>query len=272
MANNLQTTQFLQTKEGKISYDIQGSGPLIICVAGMGDLRSSYRYMTPGLVNAGYKVVQMDLRGHGESDTTFDHYGDEETAKDLIAMIKYFKEPATIIGNSMGAGAGVIAAAKRPELIRSLVFISPFVREPKNAKYVKPILNFFTLPLWAAGTFNMMLPLWFKGNKPADYEAYRKKLVSNIKRPGYTKAFSRTTRIVHTPSERVIHLVKAPTLTLVGEFDPDFSSPQAEMEWIRDTLNGKGALIKDASHYPQSQQPKKVLEYVLPFLKEHQNA
>lgn len=272
---NQQTTptQFLQTPEGKISYDVQGKGPLVICVAGMGDLRSSYRYMTPGLVKAGYKVVQMDLRGHGESDTTFSSYGDEETAEDLIAMIKHFNEPATIVGNSMGAGAGVIAAAKRPELVRDLVFIGPFVREPKNSKYVKPILNFLTLPLWGAATFNMMLPMWFKGNKPADYKEYRKKLIENIKKPGgYTKAFSRTTRITHTTSGHLIHNVKAPSFTLVGEFDPDFPNPKAEMEWIKNTLHGEGAVIENASHYPQSQQPEKVLGYILPFLKEHHNA
>lgn len=272
MEKEAHSTRFLETKEGKIAYDIQGEGPLVICVAGMGDLRSSYRYMTPGLVKAGYKVVQMDLRGHGESDTTFSSYGDPETADDIIAMIEYLKEPATVIGNSLAAGAGVIAAAKRPELVRDLVFIGPFVREPKNSKYVKPILNLFTLPLWAPYTFNMGLAMWFKGSKPADYAEYRKKLIDNIKRPGYRQAFSYTTRAVHTPAEKVIDQVKAPTLTLVGELDPDFPSPQAEMEWIKNATHGEGAIIKDAAHYPQSQQPEKVLEYVLPFLKEHHNA
>ncbi len=272
MTNTTQQTQFLQTAEGKISYDVQGKGPLVICVAGMGDLRSSYRYMVPGLVAAGYKVVSMDLRGHGESDTTFSSYGDEDTANDIIAMIEHCKEPATIIGNSMAAGAGVIVAANRPELVRDLVFIGPFVREPKNSKYVKPILNFLTLPLWAPKSFNMMLPMWFKGNKPADYKEYRKKLIENMKRPGYTKAFSLTSRTVHTASERVIDRVKVPTLALVGTFDPDFPNPKAEMEWIKTTLHGKGAMIENASHYPQSQQPEKVLEYVIPFLKENRNA
>ncbi len=190
----------------------------------------------------------------------------------MAALLEKLGEPATIIGNSMAAGAGVIVAAKQPELVRDLVLVGPFVREPKNSKFMKPILNFLTLPLWAPATFNMMLPMWFKGNKPADYPEYRKKLIANIKRPGYTKAFSRTTRTIHDPAEQVIHLVNKPSLTLVGEFDPDFPNPQAEMEWIKNALHGEGAVIKNASHYPQSQQPEKVLEYVLPFIKAHRNA
>jgi len=272
MNKSTQPTQFIHTNGGRVAYDVQGAGSLVICVAGMGDLRSSYRYMTPKLVEAGYKVVQMDLRGHGDSDTTFSGYGDEETANDLIELIEHFKEPATIVGNSMAAAAGVIVTARRPELVRSLVFISPFVREPKNSKYVKPILNFLTLPIWATAAFNTMLPMWFKGNKPADYTEYRKKLIADIKRPGYTKAFSLTTRAVHTLSGELVHQIKVPTLTLVGALDPDFPNPKAEMEWVKQTLNGEGAMIENASHYPQSQQPDKVLEYVLPFLKGVENA
>ena len=266
------STLFLQRPEWRIAYELAGKGPLVVCAAGMGDIRSSYRYMVPGLVEAGYRVALMDLRGHGDSDTTFTSYDDIALASDITALLHELGEPATIIGNSMAAGAGVIVAANTPELVRDLVLVGPFVREPKNSKFMKPILNFLTLPLWAPATFNMMLPMWFKGAKPTDYETYRKKLVDDIKRPGYTKSFSRTTRTTHNPAEAVIHQVRKPSLVLVGEFDPDFPSPVAEMKWIKNALHGEGHVIKNASHYPQSQQPDKVLEYVLPFIKEHQNA
>jgi pimeloyl-ACP methyl ester carboxylesterase len=214
----------------------------------------------------------MDLRGHGDSDTTFSAYDDVALASDMTALIQELGEPAAIIGNSMAAAAGVIVAAEHPELVRDLVLISPFVRNPKNSKFLKPILNFLTLPLWAPATFNAMLPQWFKGDKPADYAAYRQKLIASIKRPGYRTAFSRTTRTSHDPAERVIRQVSAPSLTLMGELDPDFPNATAELEWITQTLNGQGHMLANASHYPQSQQPKKVLEYVLPFMREHHSA
>jgi pimeloyl-ACP methyl ester carboxylesterase len=212
----------------------------------------------------------MDLRGHGDSDTTFSSYDDIALASDMTALLQELGAPATIIGNSMAAGAGVIVAAEHPKLVRDLVLLGAFVRDPKNSKFMKPILNFLTLPLWAPATFNAMLPQWFKGDKPADYAAYRHQLIASIKRPGYRQAFSRTTRTTHQPAEALIHRVSAPSLTLMGELDPDFPNIKAELEWITQALHGEGHLLPNASHYPQSQQPAKVLEYVLPFMKERQ--
>ena len=54
----------------------RGAGPLVVAVPGMGDLRSTYRHLAPALVDAGFRVATMDLRGHGDSDTTFNAYDD----------------------------------------------------------------------------------------------------------------------------------------------------------------------------------------------------
>ena len=42
----------------------------------MGDLRSVYRFTVPALVDAGYRVATMDLRGHGDSDDSFSTFDD----------------------------------------------------------------------------------------------------------------------------------------------------------------------------------------------------
>ena len=55
---------------------------------GLGDLRAGYRFLAPALRAAGYRVACTDLRGHGDSDTTFASYGDEETAADVIASLR----------------------------------------------------------------------------------------------------------------------------------------------------------------------------------------
>jgi len=42
---------------------------------------------------AGYRVACTDLRGHGDSDTTFTSYGDRETAGDVIALMQNSAAP-----------------------------------------------------------------------------------------------------------------------------------------------------------------------------------
>ncbi|TME14530.1 MAG: alpha/beta hydrolase, partial [Chloroflexi bacterium] len=73
------STVYLTRPGGRIGYDVSGEGPLVILVPGMGDLRTAYRFLAPGLREAGYRVACTDLRGHGASDATFASYGDVET-------------------------------------------------------------------------------------------------------------------------------------------------------------------------------------------------
>src|SRR5690348_8407919 len=103
----------LERPGGRIAYDVAGSGPLVVCVPGMGELRSAYRFTVPALTSAGLRVATLDLRGHGDSDATFTDYDDVAAASDVIALIESLTEspggPAVVIGNSMGAGAAAYA-------------------------------------------------------------------------------------------------------------------------------------------------------------------
>ena len=85
----------------------------MILVPGLGDLRAGYRFLAPNLAGSGLPGACTDLRGHGDSDATFTSYGDEETAGDVIALIEELGGPAVVVGNSMGAGSAVLAAAQR---------------------------------------------------------------------------------------------------------------------------------------------------------------
>ena len=114
-------TRFLTRPEGRIGYDVASDGPLVVLVPGMGDLRATYRFLARALRAAGFRVAVTDLRGHGDSDTTFTSYGDVETAGDVVALIEELGGPAVVVGNSMGAGSAAYAAAERPDLVSALV-------------------------------------------------------------------------------------------------------------------------------------------------------
>src|ERR1700722_17479242 len=89
-------TSYLSRPGGHIAYDLSGDGPLVVLVPGMGDLRLTYRFLTPALRDHGYKVACTDLRGHGDSDVTFNSYGDTDTAGDIVALIEHVGGPAVI--------------------------------------------------------------------------------------------------------------------------------------------------------------------------------
>jgi pimeloyl-ACP methyl ester carboxylesterase len=262
-----QKTCYLSHPEGRIAYEVDGVGPLVVLVPGMGDLRAAYRFLAPMLRNTGYRVACTDLRGHGDSDTTFTSYGDVETGSDVIALIEELGGPAVIAGNSMAAGSAVFAAAERPDLVSGLVLIGPFVRNGKVSTLQRLLLRVAMARAWAPTSWKAYMPKLYAGQRPADFDNYRARVVAQLRRPGYAKAFSLTTRTSHDESEARLTAVSAPTLVLMGEKDPDFPDPKAEADWIGDTLSAEVVMVPDAGHYPQSQRPDITTDAVLRFLK-----
>lgn len=260
------STVYLTRPEGRIGYDVDGSGPLVVLVPGMGDLRAAYRFLAPALRDAGYRVASTDLRGHGDSDVTFASYGDVETAGDILALIEELGGPAVVVGNSMGAGAATLAAALQPGLISGLALVGPFVRNGKMSALERVMLRVAMARPWAASAWKSYMPKLYAGDRPADFAEYRDQVVASLRRPGYAKAFSLTTRTNHDPAEARVADVSAPALVLMGERDPDFPDPRAEAEWIAQALHGEVVMVPEAGHYPQSQQPDVTAAAVLGFL------
>jgi pimeloyl-ACP methyl ester carboxylesterase len=232
----------------------------------MGDLRAAYRYLVPALVGEGYRVASTDLRGHGDSDAMFDSYGDVETAGDVLALIGELGGPAVIVGNSMGAGAATFAAAEQPELVSGLVLVGAFVRNGEMNAIQRVLLRVAMARLWAASTWKSYMPKLYAGQRPEDFEDYRKQVVASLRRPGYAKAFSLTTRTDHTPAEARLADVSAPTLVVMGDQDPDFPDPREEADWIAQALSAEVVMVPEAGHYPQSQRPEITSEAIVGFL------
>jgi pimeloyl-ACP methyl ester carboxylesterase len=262
----VQKTSYLSRPDGRIGCDVAGHGSLVVLVPGMGDLRAGYRFLAPALRAAGYRVACTDLRGHVDSDTMFTSCGDEETAGDVIALIGELGGPAVVVGNSMGAGAAALAAAQRPGLVSSLVPVGPFVRNGKTSSMRRLLLRVAMAPPWAAVSWKSYLPKLCAGRRPADFGEYRDQVVASLRRPGYARAFSRTTRTSHDPAEARLAEVTAPVLVVMGEQDPDFPDPRAEADWIAGALSAQVVMVPEAGHYPQSQRPDITTGAVLRFL------
>ncbi len=246
-------TRTLHRPDGTVAYDVEGVGPLVICVPGMGDLRQTYRFLQPALLAAGHRVATTDLRGHGDSSTDFAAYGTQATAGDVEALVEELGGPAVLVGNSMAAGSVVQVAARRPDLVSGVVLLGPFVREHHAGALTRLVLRAAVVPLWAAASWSAYLPKLNDGRTPSDFGAYRGEVKAALKRPGHAAAFSRTTRASQADTERVLADVTAPALVVMGANDPDFPDPAAEARWIGDRLHGEVLVVPECGHYPQSQ-------------------
>jgi len=261
--------RFLDRPEGRIAYDLQnppqGTGPLVVCLAGMGDIRSTFRFLSPALAEAGFRVATMELRGHGDSDATFSAYDDAAAASDLLALVDELGGPAVVVGHSMGAASAIVAAAQRADLVTGLALVGPFAREPRLNPLLRLLMVVAMRPWWAKVVWRSYLPSLYAGRRPADFDEHLQAMLAAIAQPGHTKAFSRTTGTSHRIAEEHLGSVTAPALVVMGELDRDYQDPAAEAAWIGDRLGGEVLMVPEAGHYPHSQRPDLVNPAVVEF-------
>lgn len=255
------TSRFLQRPEGRLAYDLSGpeDGPLVVCLPGMGELRSSYRHLVPLLVERGHRVACLDLRGHGDSEATFSTYDDEALASDALALVAELGGTAYVVGNSMGAGAAVIAAARQPDAVRGLVLVGPFVRNPPG-KVAALLFRLVLLKPWGPAAFAAYYPQWTPGVRPEGYDEHAAAVRENLRRPGHWKGFVQTTRTSHAPAEAALGDVRAPAVVVMGTDDVDWKDPAAEARWIGEALGAEVVMVPGVGHYPQAQAPALVAE------------
>jgi pimeloyl-ACP methyl ester carboxylesterase len=262
------STLFLQHENGTIAYDDMGSGPLVVCSPSLGDLRAEYRFLTPILVGAGYRVVTMDLRGHGETSTQWDDYSVAGVGSDLEALIRSLDAgPAVIIGTSMSAGAGVWVAAEAPELVSGLVMIGPAVRG-ELGQMMRLLMNgLFSRP-WGPALWKKYYSGLYPTRKPADFEPYLDALKNNLQETGRIEAAKRMILASKAASEVRLPRVEAPALVIMGSKDPDFKDPQAEARWVAESVKGEYHMVAEAGHYPHAEMPELTGQRILSFLQE----
>jgi pimeloyl-ACP methyl ester carboxylesterase len=266
-------TQFLKLPDGQIAYDDSGgTGPLVICVPGLGDLRQQYRFLAPRLVAAGFRVVTMDLPGHGESSTDWPAYSPALVGADVVALIRHLGAgKAFIIGNSMAGGSAVWAAAEIPDRVAGIVMIDPFTREIPTSSFLLAFLKVAMARPWGPSFWSMYYGSLYKSAPPADLDSYRAALVANLKQPGRIEATKAMIFASQAPCEARIPKVHAPVLVVMGTRDPDFDDPAVEADWVATHLHGKKLMVDGAGHYPHVEYPDIVAPAVIEFVKDAQD-
>lgn len=269
----MNTDQTLRLSNGTIAFTLNGFGPLVVMIPGLGDLKEEYRFLAEAVVLAGYRVATMDIRGHGSSSVGWPDHSNAALGSDIIALIRHLNSgPATVIGTSMGAGAAAWAAAESPGDIGGMVLIGPFVRKVpmpwwKTALFNTVVHTAFRGP-WAPFMWSKYYASLYPTAKPADFDAYTAGLVENLKENGRMAALQAMLAAPKADVESRLGEVRAPTLVVMGSKDPDFGDPAEEAGIVAGLLRGRAVMIDGAGHYPHAEMPAVTVPAILAFLAE----
>jgi pimeloyl-ACP methyl ester carboxylesterase len=280
-----QQTEYLEVEESKrVAYTIgrmnDGSkGKCFLLSPSLGDTKEEYRFLTPLLYENGLNtVISMDLRGLGESDVGFSSYNPHDTGRDMVKLMKKLQfDKYIIVGCSMSAASAVYAAAEAPELVESVVLISPFVWDhamPYGVPFLlNALLNRLSGPIFWSSYYKS---LYTKKDSDGlsvvkdinNYAATLQRNLSDYRR--ITALRGQVFGSKKTCSDRCSSLSSGnlPILSVYGELDPDFPSGiNEEMKLMQDWLPKitKQTKILGCGHYPHVESPSEVASAIIAF-------
>lgn len=119
-----------QHKNIPIDYNIEGEGVVTLFFVHGGFINKEYWDDQVKYFSGKYKVVSIDLPGHGKSGDERSFWTMEAYGEDVCSLIQELKlENVILIGHSMGGNVILEADAKCPERITGLIGVDNF----KNA-------------------------------------------------------------------------------------------------------------------------------------------
>src|SRR6266702_4443239 len=228
----------------RMHYVTQGEGPLIVLLHGFPEFWYSWRYQIPFLAEHGYTVVAPDLRGYNDTDKPRKGYDVPGLLRDIEGLIKGLgQEKAIIVGHDWG---GVLAwdfAIRYPQMTERLIVM--------NAPHPRAMLRGSAVQKDA-----------FPREVTAKYQEAMSKPGSVTAALKYYRQLFRHPR---GPAERISR-ISLPTLLIWGEQDIalGIELTYGLEQWV-DNIQVKR--IPDSGHWVQQEQPNKVNQVMLAFLR-----
>lgn len=185
------------------------------------------------LQSAGYRVISMDNRGHGESEKLYDldRYGGPIMAEDARRLLDHLGlKSANVMGYSMGARITAFLTINHPERVKSAVFGGLGYNMVRGMAGTGPIANALEAPSLEDVT-----------NPTArTFRAFAEQTGSDL------KALATCIRSSRDPiTAEAVGTIKCPVLVAVGETDVVGGSPTELAKLIP---NGQALVITGKDH------------------------
>jgi 3-oxoadipate enol-lactonase len=254
----------------RLYYEDHGVGPQTLLFA-HGLLWSGKMFAKQvAMLQPRYRCITFDWRGQGQSAVTRDGYDMESLYADTVALMDALHiETCHFVGLSMGGFIGMRLAARRPDLVTSLILIGtsadpePAANIPKY-RMLNLVARWFGFGLVANRVMAIMFGQKFLRDPARQQECaeWRRQLFANH-RIGITRATSGV--IARHGVYDELHAITAPTLILVG--DQDVATVPATAQRMHERITrSQLTIIPGAGHTSTVEEPEAINTAILTFL------
>jgi len=108
----------------RLYYESHGSGQALLFIHGLGSSTQDWEHQLDYFLND-FRIILVDLRGHGQSDKPVGEYNVPMFANDVAELLMQVGETQVhVVGLSLGAWVAYQLAVDYPKLVKSLVVVN----------------------------------------------------------------------------------------------------------------------------------------------------
>lgn len=247
-----------------LHYEEYGHGAPLVLIHGLGSSTCDWEKQIPVLC-AHYRLIVMDVRGHGRSDKPAQRYSIEGFSADLLALIEHLGlGPVHLVGWSMGGMIGFQLAVDEPAWVKSLCIVNsaPQVKVRSPDDYWQWFKRWSLMRILSLETIGKALgaKLFPKPEQTALRLEMARRWAKNDKR-AYLASFD---AIVGWGVQERLSQVACPTLVICADHD---YTPVAQKEaYVQLLPDARLVVIADSRHATPLDQPERFNQTLLQFL------
>lgn len=277
-------TRITHLDHDDLRFDVRDEGPLdgdpVLLLHGFPQRASSWDAVAPLLHAAGLRTLAPDQRGYspGARPGRRRDYTLDRLVGDVAALAEAVGRPVYLVGHDWGAAVAWLVAARRPELVRSLVALSvphpgAMVAAGREQWRLSWYMGLFLLP----GVAERQLPsprglgaLRAGGMTDAMLRTFRTEVVADGALPGALAWY----RAIPLASPGLRHeRLSVPTTMVWSDGDVAIARATAELaqRWVVDAPY-ELVVLAGVSHWIPDEAPGDVADAVLAHTRSHQEA
>ncbi len=246
-------------------YEMAGDGEALLLIHALGSSCRDWELQIPAF-SAHYKVIAIDLRGHGRSGKPPGPYSIPLFAADAVGLLDALNiASAHVVGLSLGGMVAFQLAVSWPDRIRSLVIVNSgpeFVTRTYRERLLLFQRQMVVRVMGMKGIGRFLSRRLFP--KP-EQERLRRQMVERFSQND-PRAYRAALRAITVGWSVEKHLAKLRCPTLVIAADEDYTPVALKAAYVEKLRDGQLLVIQDSRHATPVDQPAEFNKAVLTFI------
>jgi 3-oxoadipate enol-lactonase len=259
----------------RLYYDLSGpeDAPVVCITHSLASDGGSWAEQVTPLLQAGFRVLRLDMRGHGGSDAVTGHYTMKALAGDVATALDALSIPRVhYIGLSIGGMIGQAFAIDHAAKLISAMWCDTLPVSPAGAaalwdERMNTVRRANSLEPLADGTVERWFTDAFKPRNPGRWKQIRDTVAATTP-AGYLGC---SAAIMNFDFTGQLSSLRIPLLVVCGADDP--GTPPAENRRLASLVpGGRYEEIPNTRHFPNVERPEEFNRIMLGWLETQRHA